>query len=1069
MVCQAENRAGCGDGPLIRTTIFQDALFFEENSMPFFSKQDSCRLLADQDGPGARRFRHYDAFLEHNHRALRILAELEMLDRGAGLATLAFIQRRGAELLNQVKGLVESLNELSGHRYDELILVFDTVAGKLQALIQRERPIIDGPLTLPFPKLGAGDMPLSGAKAANLAQIANVLGLPAPDGFVVTTAGCDLFLRGNGLLESVEEMLAGFDPGLAGSPDACRMVREKILAAPLPSALEQAMQDEYLALSRRLGRKPELAVRSSAVGEDTAASFAGQYTSVLPVKEEDLSTAFRTVLASKYTPRAILYRLRYGLSDAATPMAVAAVDLVDAKASGVLYTVDPSTPQAGQARIDAALGLGEQVVGGSVSPDVFRVDRDAFSIVQRSIQPKGEEAQIEAPALADSSVIDLVRSGLLLEAHFGVPQDIEWAEDADGRIVFLQSRPLGIAPVGKPSPALNTEGMELVLSAGQTASPGRVSGMAVLVTADLTPEQAENAILVARTAAPDLAPYMSRVRGLITDLGGVASHLASVAREFNVPALMDTREATAKISTGQEITLLAEDGAVYLGLVPELNRNLPARAEDEDRGPIGRHLRELLERISPLNLTDPKAPEFTPKGCRTLHDLIRFAHEKAMEEMFNISRLAGDSVVSRSMSANIPLEMHFIDLGGGLAEGLGTCDEILPEHIRSKPMAALWRGLAHPGVTWAGNVDLSGRNFMALMSGSMGPGGAVPPQTKSYALVSAEYLNLSVKFGYHYSNLDVLCSDEPDANTLTLQFSGGAGTISGKALRIEFLSNVLERLGYEVSVSGDMLQAAQRGLDCPAMEEVLDQTGRLLGCSRLLDLAIPNQTEVQTLTEMFFRQEYDFLDRSEKRLPGFYASFGQWSLAEMDGREVIMQDGAYMGQTVSCALHSAASSVLGKRYRKFLEKRHARHYYPAAVKRDSGHKDGRITVDVRIEGGCVDLAAGVAFGLTNVGNCLVLAVDAAAKELQLLEFVNNTRRFLDRITIEVPLGSWLGLEVTVAGKEITAGLVGGRGLRFTAPRTVTDYVGLWTKGDTTAYFRNLETAGPVQEETRPRE
>jgi pyruvate,water dikinase len=616
--------------------------------------------------------------------------------------------------------------------------------------------------------------------------------------------------------------------------------------------------------------------------------------------------------------------------------------------------------------------------------------------------------------------------------------------------------------IDKPSAALKTDGMELILSGGQTASPGRVSGRAVLVSAELQPDQVENAILVARTAAPDLAPYMSRVRGLITDLGGVASHLASVAREFNVPALMDTREATTKISTDQEITLLAEEGEVYLGLIAELARKLPGREEDEGRGPIGRHLRELLEHISPLNLTDPESPEFAPERCRTLHDLIRFAHEKAMEEMFNISRLAGESLVSRSMSANIPLAMHFIDLGGGLAEGLSTCDEILPEHIRSKPMAALWRGLAHPGVTWAGNVDISGRNFMALMSGSMGPGGAIPPQTKSYALVSAEYLNLSVKFGYHYSNLDALCSDEPDANTITLQFSGGAGTSSGKALRIEFLSNVLGRLGYEVDIRGDMLQAALRGLDCPAMEEVLDQTGRLLGCSRLLDLAIPNQTEVQTLTEMFFRQEYDFLDRSEKRLPGFYASFGQWSLAKLEGREVIMQDGAQMGQTVTCALHFAANSVLGERYRKFLEKRHAQHYYPVAVKRDSRHEDGRIRVDVHIEAGCVDLAAGLAFGLVNVGNCLVLAVDAAAGELQLLEFVNNTRHFLARVAMEVPLGSWFGLEVTVEGKEITARVVDGRSLRFTAPLPVSGYVGLWAKGDTTAFFRNLEMDGALQ-------
>lgn len=1041
--------------------------------MPFLSKQDSCRLLADQHGEAARRYRHYDAFLDHNHRALRILAELEMLDRGAGLATLASIRNRAHKLLQEVGGLVGSLNELSSQRYEELLNVHASIVSELGELVHASRPSIIGPLTLSFSRLGAGDVPLTGAKAANLGRIVNEIGLAAPDGFVITTAGFDLFLRENGLLEMVEKTLGDFDPDLADSDECCRPLREAIMAAPIPRALDEAVKAEFEALSKRLGRKPRLAVRSSAVGEDSEASFAGQYRSVLPVEEAGLFEAYRTVLASKYSARAILYRLRYGLSDADTPMAVAAVDLIEARASGVLYTVDPSHPGAGQLRIDAALGLGEQVVGGSSSPDVFRIDRKELTIVHRDIQPKGEDTHDPEPAVSDGAVRELAGFGLRMEAHFKAPQDIEWAQDQDGQIIFLQSRPLGLTEQTTPAAtsAAQTEeqpgsvagidDMELILSGGQTASPGNVSGPAVLASPDLTPEQAEGAILVARTAAPDLAPYMSRVRGLITDLGGVASHLASVAREYTVPALMDTREATAKIFAGAEVTLLAEEGKVYAGLVPELARKLPSRDLGENVGPIGRYLRELLSRISPLNLTDPNSEEFTPEGCRTLHDLIRFAHEKAMTEMFNLSRLAKESSVSQTMRANIPLSMHFIDLGGGLAEGLKTCDEILPEHIRSKPMAALWRGLAHPGVTWSGNVDLSVRNFMSLMSGSMGPGGGVPPQTDSYALVSSEYLNLSIKFGYHYSNLDALCSDDADANTIALQFSGGAGTSSGKALRIEFLSNVLNRLGYEVEIRGDLLQASLKGLDCPAMEEVLDQTGRLLGCSRLLDLAIPNRTEVDTLTEMFFREEYDFLSRSEARLPGFYASFGEWSLADLEGHEVVMQDGSHMRQTVTCALHSAMSSVLGGRYQRFLEKRHAQHHYPVAVKRDSRHEDAQVRVDVRIGAGCVDLAAGLAFGLTNVGNCLVLAVNAAVQELQLLQFVNNTRSFLERTALKVPLGEWCSLEVAVSGERVMA-KSGAASLAFTAPQPVSGHVGLWAKGDTSAYFRNLviEDADP---------
>jgi pyruvate, water dikinase len=1037
--------------------------------MKLFAKSDSCRLLADPEGPAAKRFRHYDAFLNHNHRALRLLAELELLDRGAGFATLASITHRTTQLLAEVRSLAAELGALAGNRYRELLQAVERVAEGLAPLIEQRRTAIEGPLTLPFPGLGPEHASLTGAKALNLARIKNELRLAAPDGFAVTTAAFDLFLRENRLLEPINAMLAAFDPDAEETDASCRRIRETICAAPLPQPLAAAIDREVRALAARHGSRPQLAVRSSAVGEDTEASFAGQYTSVLPVDADAVASAYKTVLASKYTPRAITYRLRYGLTDAATPMAVAVVVMIQPRASGVLYTVDPSLPNAGQARIDAASGLGEQVVGGSASPDVFRVDRKSLQIVQRPIPPKPDDSDPKSPrpVVGEETVIALAEHGLKMERHFGAPQDIEWAEDEHGALFFLQARPLGLTNGDETPPAPEVSGLKLLLSAGQTASPGRVSGTALLAAADLKPAAADNAILIARAAAPDLAPLMGRVRGLITDLGGVASHLASVAREFNVPALMDAREATALITDGQEITLLADECKVYAGLVPELARKPPGRIEEDDRGPIGNHLRELLDRISPLNLTDPKSPEFSPSGCRSLHDVIRFAHEKAMEEMFNLSELADASVVSRKMSANIPLSIYFIDLGAGLARELTSCDEILPEHIRSKPMAALWRGLTHHGITWSGAVEISARNFMALMAGSIGPENAAPPNVDSYALVSADYLNLSVKFGYHYSNLDALCSEDANANAVTLQFSGGAGTGAGKALRMEFLSQVLKRLGYEVEVRGDTLQAALRGLDGPSMEAVLDQTGRLLACSRLLDLAIPSQTEVQALTELFFKEEYDFLGRSEKRLPGYYASVGEWSQTQLDGQTVIVQDGAGMTGTVACTLHNALDRVVGGRYRKFLENRHARHYYPVAVKRDSRWEEGRIRADVRIAAGCVDLAAGLAFSLANVGNCLVLAADAGAGELQLLEFINNTRHFRARAKMEIPMDRWLRLEVRAAGTKIEGALDGRIGLEFTADRPVEGHAGLWCKGDTTAYFRNLKASDAPNDASAP--
>ena len=698
-------------------------------------------------------------------------------------------------------------------------------------------------------------------------------------------------------------------------------------------------------------------------------------------------------------------------------------------------------------------------MGGSASPDIFRIDRESLEVrqVYSSSKDGPRVGKERAGCISKSTAVEIAELGLKIEGASEGPQDIEWAEDPKGKIWILQARPLTLTEAPKVPLVPDVSNYSLILEGGQTACSGNVSGHAVLFTPNMQDSEADDAILVARAANPELAPLLGRVRGLITDLGGVASHLASVARELNVPALLDTKDGTAVISPGQPITLLADESKVYEGIVPELSHKPVRRDEADLKGPIGSQLSQLLEQISPLNLIDPKGSNFTPHGCNTLHDVIRFSHEKAMVEMFNLSKLADASIVSRKMNINIPLRVYFIDMGGGLAPETTTCDDILPEHINSRPMAALWQGLSHPGVPWTGAINTTVGNFMTLMASNMGPASRAPLKLDSYALVSDEYLNLSVKFAYHYSNIDALCSDNPDANVIRLQFAGGAGSRDGKALRIAFLKNVLTRLDYTVEVHGDMLQAVLRGGEASTIEKVLDQTGRLLGCSRLLDMAIPSHAEVEALTTLFFKGDYDLLGRSEKRVPGYYSSFGDWALTELDGQDVIIQDGSHTTDTTSCMVHSALDKVIGGRYRTFLENRHSRHYYPMAVKRNSRSGNARIRLDVRIQGGCVDLAAGLAFGLTNIGNCLILAADAAAGEIQLLEFVNNKRHFCQRTSTDIPLDEWLQMEVAIEDTIITGSIQGRPLIRFEGQRSVNGYTGLWAKGDTTAYFRNLNS------------
>jgi pyruvate,water dikinase len=202
-------------------------------------------------------------------------------------------------------------------------------------------------------------------------------------------------------------------------------------------------------------------------------------------------------------------------------------------------------------------------VGGEVSPDVFYVDKTSLVLTGEQIARKPDrlvnladggvgltsvpEADQNQPCLSGEQILTLAYQGLALERHFSGPQDVEWALDQEDRLFILQSRPLGLVKAAEDQHLEVREfpGHMMLLQGGKAASPGVAAGTVFLSSGtDLTGLR-EDAILVARTASPDYARVIGRIKGIITDIGSVASHLASVAREFGVPALFDAPTASA--------------------------------------------------------------------------------------------------------------------------------------------------------------------------------------------------------------------------------------------------------------------------------------------------------------------------------------------------------------------------------------------------------------------------------------------------------------------------------------------------------------------------------------------
>ena len=1040
-----------------------------------FSSKKARRFLVTDEGVIAEKYNHFMEFLTNNRAALGIISELEQLYYVSGPFAMARVKAQYRNLAAATGKLVEALNGVAPGKYAELSRVNNSIAWEITLIFAAEPPPFVDELVLPLEALSPDMVKIAGNKATNLAAIHRYLGAPIPPGFVVTAAGLEVFLQENGLAKPVAELLDGLSPdNLEDLENNSKAIQDLILWAQVPAPLAKAIFKAYQELESQTHPEVRLAMRSSAVGEDTGASFAGQYVTELNVTRENLLEAYKTVVASKYSPRAISYRLRYGLEDWETRMCVAGIAMIDARSSGVLYTVDPTRPDANLFKINSIWGLAEHLVSGEAAPDEFYVDKTNRTIVQRVISRKGQRlvnlegggtrleevpaAEQELPSLDDDTVLALARYGPLLEEYYQSPQDVEWAVDHEGKLYFLQSRPLGLIHSNPESEALPQDFPRhpVLLTGGLAASPGIAVGRVYLAEGDPFRPLPEDAILVARTASPDHARLMGKIKGIITDLGSGTSHLASVAREFGVPALFNAVQATALLTDGEPITFMTDRVTVYQGIVPELAAAAKPPKRHMFDSPLHRRMRTFLDKVSPLNLIDPEDPSFVPSGCQTIHDIIRFAHEKVVKEMFGLAEEEAEGAISVRMTSSIPLVLHLVDLGGGLKAGLTTRDVITPDHLESLPMKAIWKGLSHPGITWKGSVAIDAGNLMHLMVRGAMTGPDNLPGGDSYAILSREYVNLSAKFGYHFANLDAFVGDLPDWNYISLQFAGGAGTYYGKTLRLTFLGNVLQRLGFKITVAGDLLEASLVGLDSISMEKVLDQVGRLLASSRLLDMAIGNEAEMNRMIDGFFSGDYDFLNQAQEiRIPGFYTHEGDWRRIEEDGRVLLLQDGSKYGSSLSSGMANFMGKMMGAKYQELLDNIEAYYYFPLAITKDSEISEGRLQVRVKPVAGNLDRSGGLAFGIRNIGNYFVFRINALENNVVLFEFVNNRRvqRSVSHQRIET--GRWYLLTVEISGNTLRGYLEEELFLEYTADRPLAGYVGLWVKADSVTCFDQL--------------
>jgi len=523
-----------------------------------------------------------------------------------------------------------------------------------------------------FDDISIGDVPAVGGKNASLGEMRRALtglGVRIPDGFATTADAYRAFLRAGDLERIITTELSQLDVADIDRLQAAGVrVRSAMLAGRLPDELADAIAEAYRRLEEQYGANCDVAVRSSATAEDLPeASFAGQQETFLNIHGEAmLLDAVKRCFASLFTDRAIVYRVHHGFDHGQVALSVGVQTMVrsDLACAGVMFSIDTETGFPNAVLINAAYGLGESVVQGTVNPDEFYVFKPALAkgfrpILQKKLGTKefklvyeegGTRQTRSVPVprddrerfvLSDDEILTLARWAVLVETHYAdlrgtpSPMDIEWAKDGrSGELFLVQARPETVHARRDPLvlERVQLEARGVVLATGRSVGEKIGQGAARIIRSATDLEQLQQGeVLVTEMTDPDWEPVMKRAAAVVTDRGGRTCHAAIVSRELGIPAIVGTGSGTSAIPADQDVTVSCaegEDGFVYRG-------TLPIRVERTNLADLPRPRTQMM-----MNVANPA-------------------------EAFSLSFLPNDGV------------------------GLARIEFIIGTHIRAHPMALL--------------------------------------------------------------------------------------------------------------------------------------------------------------------------------------------------------------------------------------------------------------------------------------------------------------------------------------------------------------------------------------------
>ncbi|WDN87630.1 pyruvate, water dikinase [Desulfosarcina sp. BuS5] len=806
------------------------------------------------------RYETLRALLNKNGGAIQILSDLE-----ADLSHIRHydirIKRPVRRLLTETLLMAQELNLLTGNRYFDLYETIFRLRNETDKLF-KEKGVSSGiqPLALRIGSRERHDPNLVGGKADNVWFLRQYLGDSVPGGFVVTTLAYNMILEKNNLQERIRILLSNLD--VTADTDQFKLrtqtIRRWIIAAQVPEEIEKAIK-KFADLIKEPFHDGLWAVRSSAVCEDGVHSFAGQFDSKLRVKTEKLVKAYLHVLAGRFTDRAVRYRLHSGLHEIDTPMAVLFMPMVDPVAAGVIYTSDIKDPDSNTMVINAVPGLADRMVKGEESADTFFISKAPHPKLLKTIPASGD-------AGADTSV-NYITTGKLLELagiafqaakKFDHDLDIEWALTKDGKLYLLQARRMNLFHPVKEAAAKLANGKNVlpIFEGGITIFPGRAEGPVKFLGPEFDISAVpEGAIVIVEKPGTEFASVLPKIAALLVMQGNPVGHLATLIREFAVPAIFRLGPNAKILFRKNIISVNATKRKIYSGVRwSGIRERVMARIAAENRHEKSGPLYDFVLR---LNLVDPDASSFKAKSCKSVHDTLRFMHEMSVRSMFGFGDMQkrGREKKSRKLKTSLPIKFQLIDLDKSAPVNTKTVE---PKDVASVPFKALWRGISDKKIFWPEHWKKSLPGIPSefkesVLGGNKGPRRA---SDTNYVIIAKDYMNLNARFAYHYAMVDAMVGPGTENNYVHFRFRGGGASDENRVKRAHFLELVLRQSGFRVNRQGDLVTAWLRSYPRQDSENALEILGRLMICASQLDAVFKKDSDVKLYVNYFLKGEY---------------------------------------------------------------------------------------------------------------------------------------------------------------------------------------------------------------------